>query len=365
VTVLGHFWGINGNTGKSIPGCQLFATANDVQAEAMQKAITAGHYVIASDSEGLPLANPLPNISSSAISLCDKFLVDSQAHKEILTKQFGEEKFILTGSPRLEYLANIESQVVDGKPYVLFNTGLGVINSFRGSPQEQLKAMSGAMEVTQSEADLMIKTESAVLEILSPLIRWLAPQKRVVIRPHPTENAQAWRDAFPTIEVIEGSSPHTWINSAQLMIHANSTTGIEAATLGIPSLNLNPIEQWGQKFVIKDYSYTVKTLKEAQKAISLFLNEQAGPIADYNRITKNLDRDGAAKTAWHIADCLKPAKRLKGPFQWSPVDRGEVHRSKFLVTQGEVNERLKHLHFSGDLKQLDDSTFLIWKQTGR
>jgi surface carbohydrate biosynthesis protein len=363
--VVGHLWGINSNSGITTPGCQLFATANDIQAAFMQKAMLAGNYIIASDSEILALTDPLPNISALAVSTCDKFLLDTPLHVQALAEWFGNKKFIATGSPHLEYLVSTDIRPVDGEPYILFNTDLSIVNSALGSPIEALRALSKAKEISQSEAELMIKAETAALDMISPLIRWLAPQMRVVIRPHPSENAKAWREAFPDVEVVEGSSPHPWVKGAKLVIHANSTTGIEAAALGTPSLNLDPVQEWGEKFVINTYNYTAKTLSEAQAAITQFLNENSGPLAAGHAITAEIPRNGAANTAWHIADCLKTAKPLTGPFPWRLVDRSELQRSKFTVTQEELTERLSRLNFNGDISQIDDSTFLIQKLTAK
>ena len=362
IVLLGHFWGVNGNIGRTTPGCHLFTTANDVQARAMQKAVTAGNYVIATDTEGLPLANPIQNVSGIAVSLCDKFLVDSQAHRDLLAERFGDEKFTITGSPRLDYLVNTPIEPIGGDPYVLFNTGLGIINSVWGSPLEALQAMSGAMELTEAEAELTVKAETAALDVISPLIRWLAPQTRVVIRPHPSENAQAWRDAFPALEVVEGASPYPWIKGAQVVIHANSTSGIEAAALGTPALNIDPVAEWGEKFVIKDYNCSVRSAQEAQHVLDAFLNENSGPLAENNDKIASLPLSGAINTARHIAETLKGAKPFKGPFRWSPVDRGDLHRSKFSVAKEELKDRISRINFSGTVKPVDDSTFLMWKQ---
>lgn len=358
--VVGHFWGLNGNMGRSSPGCYLFTTANDVQAQAMQRALTESSYVVASDSEGLPLANPLPNVSSVAVSLCDAFLVDSPVHQSILEGKFGTGKFILTGSPRIEYLINADVPPVGGAPYILFNTGLGVINSVWGSPPEALRAMSSAMEVSETGAQKIIDAETAALELISPLIRWLAPQHRVVIRPHPSENANAWREAFPSLEVIEGSSSIQWIKHAEVVIHANSTTGLEAVALGTPALNLNPVPEWGEQFVIHAYNYTVRTLEDAHAALSMYLGRSAGPLTSQAEGLQSLRLDGAQNTAQYLAELLSDAKPVTQPFTWTPVERTDQHRSKFSVTPAELKKKIHSLGNFGVVTQLDDSTFLLW-----
>ena len=97
--------------------------------------------------------------------------------------------------------------------------------------------------------------------------------------------------------------------------------------------------------------------------LAAFLNENSGPLAEKNDRIAGLPLSGAINTARHIAETLKDAKPFKGPFRWIPVDRGDLHRSKFSVAKEELKDRLTHINFSGAVKPVDDSTFLMWKQT--
>jgi surface carbohydrate biosynthesis protein len=363
--VVGQFWGINGNIGKGKCGCYLFATANGIQAEAMARAVDAGSVVVATDSEALPLADPLISVSAEAVEICEKFLADTDTQKDLLAKKFGTAKFITTGSPRLDLLSSMDIQEQAGPPYVLFNTGFGKINSVWGSAETVFRATANAMEVDSDLALLNIKAEQAAAAILFPLIKWLAPQIRVVVRPHPSENAETWRQEFPDIEVVEGSYSPPWIKGAKIVIHTNSTTGLEATALGVPALNIDPIPAWGDRYTVKLHNHTVQTLDQAQAILSDFLRTGKGPVVQNADNLRDLKSGGAKATAKQIAIQLKDAPPLSGTFSWHPADRTDLQRSKFTASLQEAQTRLTRFGFQGHIYKLDDSTFFISPATAK
>lgn len=358
--VIGPVWNIFGNLGRIRRGAILFATSNDVQAKVMQKASNTGNFVVASDSEGLPLVDPRQNVSDIAVSVCDQFLVDSQAHKDIFVETYGGNKFRVTGSPRLECLVGSDIKPEAGPTYVLFNTGFGIINSVWGDANEALQVMKRAMEISKEHAELLIEVETLTFKMMVPLIKWLAPQMRVVIRPHPSENADKWVNLSPHVEVVKKSAPYPWIKGAEVVVHGNSTTGLEAAALGTPALNLNPHQPWGSKFVIKNYNYTAHTIEQAQEALAAFLTSKSGPIADHASGQIDLGLRGAENTAAYLAEVLKEAKPMTGKFMWTHFPRTEKQRDKFSATLGDVQKILDRFNLSQSIQKLEDSTFCMW-----
>ena len=67
--------------------------------------------------------------------------------------------------------------------------------------------------------------------------------RRVVIRPHPSESLEFYRKAFicfGNVEVIRNGNVLSWIRGADLVLHSNSTSGLEAALAGRPTVNFLP-----------------------------------------------------------------------------------------------------------------------------
>jgi hypothetical protein len=69
------------------------------------------------------------------------------------------------------------------------------------------------------------------------------PQHTVVVRPHPSENIVFFRQAFATfrnVVVRRDGNVLSWIRPADLVVHSNCTTGIEAVLAGVPTVNFLP-----------------------------------------------------------------------------------------------------------------------------
>lgn len=69
------------------------------------------------------------------------------------------------------------------------------------------------------------------------------PHQRIVLRPHPSESLVFYQQAFasfPTVAVTRDDSVLPWIRAAELVVHSNCTTGIEAVLADRPVLNLLP-----------------------------------------------------------------------------------------------------------------------------
>lgn len=78
------------------------------------------------------------------------------------------------------------------------------------------------------------------------LIKELAvsqPQRTVILRPHPSESLAFYAQAFSSfknVAVTREGSVLPWIRAADLVVHSNCTTGIEAVLAGRPVINLLP-----------------------------------------------------------------------------------------------------------------------------
>ncbi len=69
------------------------------------------------------------------------------------------------------------------------------------------------------------------------------PDYTIVLRPHPSESLGFYKEAlkpFKNIEVIRSGSVLGWIRSAEVVVHTNCTTGVEAILAGRPTINFLP-----------------------------------------------------------------------------------------------------------------------------
>ena len=364
--VVGQRWAIGENRITSPKGCFLFPTANQIQGAGMAQVREAGHIVIASDEEALPLVDPLINVADNAVANCHRFLVDTDAHMSLLAARYASVvgKFTVTGSPRLEALRAAKIEPIGGAPYVLFNTSFALVNSVWGDLKTALTTFLSGSEFSEEDARLWLEAERAAFETIIPVVRRISAQHRVVIRPHPAERAQTWRDAFPQVEIVEGSPSLTWIKGAMAMVHANSTTGLEAALMGVPAVNLNPISAYGDRYVLKRVNHTVGTAQEAIKTLETFLRDQTGLSASTS-MASLFPAHGAKNSAQALAGALDDAPPLSGPLPWTRfAQRTDIQRSKFTVSLQEIKASLERaMAIAGampcHIHELDDSVFLL------
>ncbi|NOT09702.1 MAG: hypothetical protein HOP28_16030 [Gemmatimonadales bacterium] len=69
------------------------------------------------------------------------------------------------------------------------------------------------------------------------------PRHRLILRPHPSEGLLFYRQAFAqfsNIEVVREGNVLHWIRGAELVVHSNCTTGIEAVLARRPVVNFLP-----------------------------------------------------------------------------------------------------------------------------
>ncbi len=140
---------------------------------------------------------------------------------------------------------------------------------------------------------------------------------------------------------------------ARVMIHNESSTGIEAAIMGARSLNYSPIAGWGERLVVDQVNVTARSADEAKTIIARLLTEGAWPAAPRSPDTL-FPPGGAEDTAAVMANAL-PAPGPHGIEKWQPIDRPDLWKDKFTVSLDEV----RALIGGCEITALDDSLFLL------
>jgi len=208
-------------------------------------------------------------------------------------------------------------------------------------------------------------------DAMLPLLAWAVQNLkglRFVVRPHPGEKADYWRQAVsahPAATIIEDSDPHPWILGAALTVHTGCTTGLEAALMGAPVLNLLPRNRPRIGQVTDRVNAVARTPTEAAQAIVQFLGNNTGPIA----VKRSLDGlfPGAPKghAARFIAERLAavPERAWRGSF--ADIPRTPLQMRKFTVREDELRAglltaaRVAGAAPTWKVEQLGDSLFLL------
>lgn len=408
--VIGNHWSLtsNANLAALPPGVFLFKSVNKIQGAAMAVAKMCGHAVAANDEEALNAVGDSGFViafGENAADACDLFLAQSPAHLEAVTRRFPQlsGKVRVAGSPRIDLMLDrnravfeaVDDRVAALQPYILFNTNYGTINSVwnrGGGVNLNIAKQAGAFDGPDPAEkrrlfDAIIEWESRNYEAMVKVMRWAAQNMtglNLVIRPHPGETPEIWESAAAGashIHVIKKSDPHPWITGSKFVVHTGCTTGLEAVLLDRPVVNLMPTDHPDCDRIVTYVNATCRTWEGAAQAMSDFLTQRTGPVADNARtVSAALEvhfpgyQEGLA--AKILAEALaaeltsrgarsRPVVTPKFRAPFTDLARTDLQKEKMMLSQDEIAGGLSRMSESAGvsaafrLEALGDSLFLL------
>lgn len=362
--IVGQQWSLSLNLPQSPPGCYLFKSSNLIQATFMGRCKQAGHLVVVADEECLASARSdvARSTHPDTFTYADAFLAINEVHREAYIEAYPAAASLVSvvGNARVDILRSVQAPRPRAGDYVLINTSFGIINSMWGKPATAAKVwIDSGGHLPGPETDALIREriafEAEALAQTQALIVWLLANTRldIVIRPHPQERPDLWTDLDPArVSIVSGSDPMPWMRHAFLTVHSESTTGVEAAIMGVRVLNLSPPQAWNSRLIVSEVNPTVATAAEAASLITALLAQGTWPAAMID--PRNVfPSGGAKKTAAAILRMLPPPATLP-PIQWTRLERSDVQKKKFTADIEEVHALLKCR-----AAMLDDSIFFL------
>ena len=142
---------------------------------------------------------------------------------------------------------------------------------------------------------LQYEEAAAQMDFLPHMIRAIRcvashhPELTVVVRPHPQETEEAWRDLIgevPNVLVSAAGEIGRWVRSAQAVIQSGDTTAFEATVAGVPLITFAPMSSghhWGDRYANR-FGLRAESVEEVLLRLSEILYGQR----DYDTV---LDRD--------------------------------------------------------------------------
>jgi surface carbohydrate biosynthesis protein len=135
------------------------------------------------------------------------------------------------------------------------------------------------------------------------LIKELAtayPSRNFILRPHPSEGLVFYQTAFSpfkNVRVVREGSVINWIRGADLVVHCNCTTGIEAMLAGRPVLNFLPAQRDRSKLdvvVAREAGVSTNSIPQALQAADALLRGERRVLhwsSNAVSILNNLQKD--------------------------------------------------------------------------
>lgn len=227
--------------------------------------LAAGGLVFNLNQEGLVLEESLEQPDyERAIKSSNMLFAWGEAGKENICSRIAENKRTLvqaTGHPSFD-LANErfmafyhDEEIVGrhGEGHIQVNTNFSYGNS-KMDFGRYIKMLAG-MDEWKVYADPNVQAyvwhihdhQKLLVERYIKLVKRLSlefPDRHIVLRPHPGEDAQRYLRAFSesdNVFVEEDKAVRNWIASASCVIHHDCTTGMEALLMGKPVFGYRPI----------------------------------------------------------------------------------------------------------------------------
>lgn len=333
----------------------------------------------------------------------------------------------VTGNPRSDMLRpelrafyEPESEEIRKKygKYILVNTNFNHVNAFfpaqnlfRPAKKAGQEPQFGKAAVGMSRAyaeglrDHKLDIFKAFKELI-PILDREFPDHAIIVRPHPTENQQVYKDIAgqcSRVQVTNEGNVVPWLMGTDVVLHNGCTTGVEAFVMGIPAISyrakVNEDYDMGfyrlpnlishQSFDIQQLLETIaKILKgelgaadgdDRRALIEKYLAAQKGPLA-CERIVDVLvkiveERPNLPKPAavdrvlgYGLAHGRRAIKSLKKIFDPKQAP-SEFHRHRYPgISLPELMDRIAKIQsVLGDntkitAKQIEDQIFMIQRE---
>jgi surface carbohydrate biosynthesis protein len=201
-------------------------------------------------------------VSSGAMRQAELFFAWGAYHAKDVRRAIDisdHSKIIVSGSPRLDLLRPEFREFYRDKaerlrsthgPFVLVNTNFHRFNHYlgRNSYLQDLKTR-GKVPDAKNEAffqqwiSFLAEMYGAFVRMLRPLSAAL-PDHTIVLRPHPSEDHDAWRvetQDISNVKVLHEGSSLPWILASDVVVHNSCATGIEAFAMGVPVVSYRPV----------------------------------------------------------------------------------------------------------------------------
>jgi len=222
-----------------------------------RKVLKSGGLVFNLNAEGFAfLCDPdyisiFENVRGNATKVC-LFGRRQQEAVSAALPDFGDGVFQATGHPSFDlamerfapYYRNETIIREHGDGFILVNLNNGIFNHAMGlepylkmlqkMDEWKLYADENYLKFLYKQADYQRRVAESMIELIRHLST-VFPERKIVVRPHPTENNLYYVNALkgcPNAVVDNTGTVREWIASAGTVIHHDCTTSLEALLMG-------------------------------------------------------------------------------------------------------------------------------------
>jgi surface carbohydrate biosynthesis protein len=224
-----------------------------------------GYSILSTDEEGLVYYSPETyreaKLGADTINEVDVLFAWGQENAELWRgySHYRGTPIHITGNPRADMLRpelrgywaqDVEDLRRRFGKFILINSNFGKVNHFRSDRASQLHILEAASSAAEGVDQDELALASHRLELFNEFKKMSAavaeahPDRTIVIRPHPSERKETWREATagcPNVRVLYEGNVIPWLLASDVVIHNGCTTGLEAHLLGKPVISFQPV----------------------------------------------------------------------------------------------------------------------------
>ncbi|MEE9393251.1 MAG: surface carbohydrate biosynthesis protein [Planctomycetota bacterium] len=237
-----------------------------------------GHFVIAWDEEAV-VHYPAEiyyrrRVGQEALQLIDRYVCWGEDNDELMRGHPGFDPKLsrILGNPRIDLLRpelreffreRAETLRSEHGDFVLVNTNFGSVNGYTDKLNLMRQDESGTWTMGRGSKGMpldyaqgLFAFRSRVLEGFREILPRLAaakPQRRIILRPHPSEDHEDWRRRLadhPNIEVIAQGNVVPWLMACSALLHNGCTTAVEGFVLGTKIVSFVPEDDDRYEFAL-------------------------------------------------------------------------------------------------------------------
>lgn len=323
-----------------------------------------GFRVVASDEEGLAFFQveeyKKRRLAPETLREVEYFFAWGARQAEIVKEHAPDlrEKVKVTGHPRIDltrpeirnfYAGEAEQIRQHYGKFILINTNFSFCNHARGKDVAIDVLARGGKIADEAHRQYYLNLRDHKQRICDEFVTMIKamhqrfPDTLIIIRPHPAENHDFWRQILPetqTVQVVHEGNVHPWLMAAEVTIHNSCTTGIEAYLLDRPVIAYQPIQ--AEEFdiylanALSEQAFTreillekleqilrciwhpdAEAVRERRKIAQYYMHSLEGPLAS-ERIVAEL-QTLPLRNSWQItayrsyAQCKKLARKILKP----------------------------------------------------
>ena len=235
-----------------------------------------GHIVCMSDEEAITYVDDtnylLRNLDKNIKDSVDYFFSIGPKHYKTLNKFLPKKKIAKIGNVKYDlykkgkrniFYLNSQNIKNNNEKFILITSRFGNVNQHLG---RQIKKIKNNEYQISSQ-----KIFKEFLELPEKIISLQSNFKKIIIRPHPSENFDTWKNKFKNnknIKVIYRDNVADWILASSLLIQNRCTTGIEGYLLDKPVVSFgseNKKDEIGKIF--NSISTKIRDLKDLKKIL--------------------------------------------------------------------------------------------------